>query len=118
MEGKVYHNVEEVIFSKDNLPPNRRNFLDSEIELYFEFNDGFALEVNADGELIRNNSLVLLYPKLTELTDSMKDEIINYVGRAAVETSINYHDVALTLGKVRLLEDVINFYKKRTNNGE
>ncbi len=107
MEGKAYHNVEEVIISKDNLPPNRRNFEDSEIELYFAFNDGFALEVNADGELVRDNALVLLYPKLTELTNDMKDEIISYVGRAAAETGINYHDVALTFGKVNLLEGLI-----------
>lgn len=97
--GRQYEGVTDDFCVRDkNLFPD-----DEEVEMTFDIHDGFAV-----GEF-EGNEYIMTYPLMNELTfnDRMKEKVENYIGRAAIDTGINEHDMALTFGKIEMVKPAV-----------
>ena len=85
---------------------SRKDYDPSGMHLWFEFHDGIAYECT-EGEST-DNQLAILYPTMEKCleTPGMKEKVEDCVGEAARGGNINFHDIALTFGRVHYREDL------------
>ena len=107
------HFVEDIIIFPKELDfdlTDRRDYDSDEMELYFDFYDGIAIECDEDGSRVSFRPLIILYPtvEICETIPELKERIERYCGDAALD-GMNYHDIALTFGKVHR-QDTFQYY--------
>ena len=102
---KIYNNViDEIILSKDESTSKLGLCFDKndECTVMMEFFDGYAMEVDKDGNPIEDgsNPLILSYPTMKQVKNSkqMQDKILRHTVCTCTNDIIQYH-VALTFGK-------------------
>lgn len=85
----------EMLVNDEKYFPNNE-----ETEIEFDIHDGFAVGTHEGQEYI------MFYPTSLDvyMSDSMQQKIRDYVGQAVVDTGIIPADIALTYGKVKMVQ--------------
>ena len=113
---KLEHFVDDIYIYPKDLDidlTDRRDYDPDEMELYFDFYDGIGIECEEDGSRVSFRPLIILYPtiEICESIPKLKGQIERYVGEAACD-GINFHDVALTFGKIHRLDSFMYYGDK------
>ena len=105
--------IVEILFSKDEVGTDIGLCYtdDGECSVNMYFQDGYAIEVDEDGNHVRpeQNPLILLYPsiKVVKASKMMLEEIESYTGRPVECVS----DIALKYGILHRFNDLVPEWK-------